>query len=115
MVRVPGSSGDSGFQCESLSEEVKIKPESGIEAPAKEASSQMCEDEGSQDRPSCGRGFKAKKSKEEDRSHNLEENTQTPRAVSSGATSDCAAKHDLQDESPRGILKSFSFISDEPS
>ena len=32
MVHVPGSSGDSGFHRESLSEEVKIKNKSGIEA-----------------------------------------------------------------------------------
>ena len=57
MVRVPGSSGDSGFHRESLSEEVKIKTEPGIEASAKERSSRTCEDERSPDHQSFGRGF----------------------------------------------------------
>ena len=35
MVRLPGYSSNSGFPCESLSEKVKIKIESGIKAPAK--------------------------------------------------------------------------------
>ena len=75
MVRVPGSSGDSGFPRESLSEEVKIKTERGIEVPAAEGSSQTREYEGSPDRQSFGRGFDDKNRKEEDRSHDLEENT----------------------------------------
>uniref|UniRef100_A0AAV1T6M7 Uncharacterized protein n=1 Tax=Peronospora matthiolae TaxID=2874970 RepID=A0AAV1T6M7_9STRA len=32
MVLVPGSSGDSGFHCESLSEEEKVKTEPMMEA-----------------------------------------------------------------------------------
>ena len=61
MVRVPGSSSDSGLYRESLSEAVKIKTEPGIEAPAKKRSSQTREDEGSSDRQSFGRGFDDKK------------------------------------------------------
>ena len=61
MVRVPGSSGDSGFHRESLSEEVKIKTESGIEVLAKEGFSQTRVDDGSLDRQSFGRGFDNKK------------------------------------------------------
>ena len=76
MVRVPGSFGDSGFHRESLSEKVKINTEPGIEAPAAEGMLQTREDEGSPDRRSFGRGFDDKKIKEEDRSHDLEENPQ---------------------------------------
>ena len=54
MVRVPGSSGDPGFHRESLSEEVKIKTEPGIEAPAVKGSPQTREDEGSPDRKVLG-------------------------------------------------------------
>ena len=57
MLRVLGTSGDSVFHRESLSEEVKIKTESGIQAPAKEGSSQTLENEGSPDRQSFGRGL----------------------------------------------------------
>ena len=60
---MPGSSGDSGFHRESLSEEAKIKTEPGIEAPAKKGSAQTREDEGSLDRHSFGRGFDVKKIK----------------------------------------------------
>ena len=38
MVRVPGSSGDSGFHRESLSEDEKVKVEPGIEAYESEGS-----------------------------------------------------------------------------
>ena len=59
-------------------------------------------------------GSDYKKRKEEDRSNELEEKPQFPLMFHSGATADRAAKHDLQDEIPRGIAKRFSFISDEP-
>ena len=45
MVRVPESFGDSGFHLESLSEEVKIKTNPGIDAPVKKSLSQTLEDE----------------------------------------------------------------------
>uniref|UniRef100_A0AAV1V4I3 Uncharacterized protein n=1 Tax=Peronospora matthiolae TaxID=2874970 RepID=A0AAV1V4I3_9STRA len=73
MVHGPGSSGDSGFYREFLSEEVKIKADPEIEATAKERSSQTHEDEGSPDRQSLVRGFDDEKMKEEDRFHDLEE------------------------------------------
>ena len=84
MVRVPGSSGDSGFPRESLSEEVKIKTERGIEAPAAEGSSQTREDEGSPDRQSFVRGFDDRIIEEKDRSHDLEEKPQFPPEAPSG-------------------------------
>ena len=115
MVRVPGSSGDSGFHRESLSEEVKIKTEPGIEASAKERSSRTCEDERSPDHQSFGRGFDDEKIKEEDRLDDLEEKPQLPPEAPSGATADRAAKHDPQDENPRGIPKRFSFVNEEPA
>ena len=115
MVRVPGSSGDLEFHRESLSEQVKIKTEPGIEAPAAEGSLQTREDEGSLDRQSFGRGFYDRKIKEEDPSHDLEENPQLPPEAPSRATADRTVKREPQDESPRGIPKRFSFILDEPS
>ena len=74
MVGEPGSLSDSGFHRGSLSKDVKIKTEPGIEALLKEGLTQTCENEGSTDRQSFGRGFGDKKIKEEDRSHGLEEN-----------------------------------------
>ena len=47
MVRVPGSSGDSGFHCESLDEDVKIKTEPGIKAAEAKGSPQTRETKGS--------------------------------------------------------------------
>ena len=63
MVRVPESFGELGFHRESLSEEVNIKTEPGIEAQAEEGSSQTREDEGSPDLQSFWRGFDDKKPK----------------------------------------------------
>ena len=40
MVRVPGSSGDSGIHRESLSEDVKLKTEPGMEVPKSKESPQ---------------------------------------------------------------------------
>ena len=45
----------------------------------------------------------------------LEEKPQLPPEAPSGATADRAAKHDPQDENPRGIPKRFSFVNEEPS
>ena len=50
------------------------------------------------------------KTTEKDRSHELEESSPE---VPSGAIIDFAAKHDVQDESPREIPKRFSFVLDE--
>ena len=50
------------------------------------------------------------KTTDKDRSHDLEE---SPPEVPSGVIVDFAAKHDVQDESPREIPKRFSFVSDE--
>uniref|UniRef100_A0AAV1UTH5 Uncharacterized protein n=1 Tax=Peronospora matthiolae TaxID=2874970 RepID=A0AAV1UTH5_9STRA len=63
MVRMPRSSGGSGFYRESLSEEAKINAETGIEASEKERSWQTHEDKGSPDRQSFGKGFDDKKKK----------------------------------------------------
>ena len=94
MVRVSGSSGDSGFHRESLGEDVRFITEPGIVASAEERSSQICEDEGTSEQHSLGTGFDDKKTKDEDRSLDLEEKTQPPPEVSSGTTADHAAKHD---------------------
>ena len=90
MVRLPGYSGVSEFHRESLIEEDKIKTEPGIKAPAAEVSSQTCEDEGSLDRQSFGRGFNDKK--KTDRSHEMEEKPQLPHEAPSGSTADRTAK-----------------------
>jgi hypothetical protein len=57
MVRVPGSSGDSGFHCESTEEDdVKIKMEPGIDVPTGgESPSTPLKQEGYTDRLSAGR------------------------------------------------------------
>ena len=47
--------------------------------------------------------------------HDLEEKPQYPSEDSSGTTADHAVNRNLQDESPRGITKRFSFVLDEPS
>ena len=94
MVRVSGSSGDSGFHRESLGEDVRFITEPGIVASAEERSSQSCEDEGSPHQLSFGRGFDEKKTKEEDRSIYPEEKLQPPPEVPSGTTADRPAKQD---------------------
>ena len=72
MVRVPGPSSGSGFHRESRSEKVKIKAETGIEAPAKGELLHTRDNEGSPGRQSLRRDFDDKKIKEEDQSHDLE-------------------------------------------
>ena len=100
MVRVPGSSGDSGFHRESLGEDVRIKIEPGIEESAKEITPRTREDEGSPHQLCFGRGFDEKKTKEEDRSIYPEEKLQPPPEVPSGTTADRSAKHYPLGENP---------------
>ena len=115
MVRVPGSSGDSRFHRESPIEEVKIKTEARIEAPAVKVSPKTRKKEKFTDCQSFGRGFEETKIKEEDRSHDLEENSQLLPVAPLGATANRTVKRSPQDESPKGILKRFSFILEMPS
>ena len=62
-----------------------------------------------------GGALTTEKTKEEDRSYDLEETPQFPPEAPSGATADRTEKREPQDESPGGIAKRFSFILDEPS
>ena len=74
MVRVPGTSGDSGFPRESLGEDVNIIVEHGMEVSAAEGSPLTQENYRSPDRQGTGRGLDDFVIKEEDRSTDLEEN-----------------------------------------
>ena len=99
MVRVPGSSGDSGFHRESTEEEVKIKIEPGIEASAVKGSPQTREEkEGSPRSQSFGRDFDDKKIKEENQAIYLEDKPLLPPQVPFGTLADHAAKRDPLDE-----------------
>uniref|UniRef100_A0AAV1TNQ8 Uncharacterized protein n=1 Tax=Peronospora matthiolae TaxID=2874970 RepID=A0AAV1TNQ8_9STRA len=80
MVRVPGSSGDSGFHRESLSEDEKVKIEPDMEA---------YEEEG-----------RRRRIKEENRAIDLEEKPRHPPEVPSGTTADRAARHNPLGENP---------------
>ncbi|CAI5725006.1 unnamed protein product [Peronospora effusa] len=105
MVRVPGSSGDSGFHRESLREAVKVKIEPGIEASAAKGSPQTCEEKRSPDHQRFGRGADEQKTKEEDRSLDLEEKPLPPPQVLLRTPADRAAKRDPLDKNPSVITE----------
>jgi hypothetical protein len=104
MVRVPGSSGDSGFHREST-EDVKIKAESGLKTSAEDGSPQTSlKEEGSTDRQSFGRSSDDVK-KEEGSAMDLEEKPHPPPQVPSGTPADRDANRDPPDEGPLGKTK----------
>ena len=99
MVRVPGSSGASGFHRESLGEDdVNIKADHGMEVSAAEGSPPTQENYRSPDRQGTGRGPDEFVIKEEDRSTHLEEKPLLPPQVPSGITPDRTAQYDLLDD-----------------
>ena len=108
MVRVSGSSGDSGFHRESLGEDVSIKIEHGIEALKAEGSPHKREFGRSPDHQSFGRDFDDKKIKEEDRAIDLEESPQFPPEVPLGTIAYHVAKRDLLDVDPSVKTDRFS-------
>ena len=63
MVRVTGSSGDSGYHREFLREDATVKIEPGMEVSAEEGSPQTQEKKGSLDHQCFGRGTDEKKPK----------------------------------------------------
>ena len=94
MVRVLGTSGDSEFHRESLSEDVKIKTKPGMEASEAEGSLQTREVKGFLDHQGFGRGPDEAKLKEEDRSHDLEDKPRPLFEVPSGIIADYATKYE---------------------
>jgi hypothetical protein len=114
MVRVPGSSGDSGFHREST-EDVKIKAEPGLKTSAEDGSPQTSlKEEGSTDRQSFGRNSDDVK-KEEGSAMDLEEKPYPPPQVPSGTPADRDANRDPPDESPLGKTKGPSSKTTPPA
>ena len=66
MFRVPGPSGDSGFHRGSLSKDVTIKSQPGMEVSENEGTPQKREVKESPDDQGFGRGFNDEKVKEEE-------------------------------------------------
>ncbi|ETI35351.1 hypothetical protein F443_18298 [Phytophthora nicotianae P1569] len=99
MVRVPGSSGDSGYHRESHEdEEVPIKLESGMEASSEAGSpTTLLNEEGSAELQSAGRSS-ADRNEEEVL---LEEKPQLPPYASSGGTADHDVNRDPPSEEPK--------------
>ena len=100
MVLVPGSSGDSRFHRESLSEDVKIKTEPGMETSKANESLQTHKSERYLVYQSSGRVSSDKKIEEENRSLNLGKSLRLPPEVPSISIADCVTKHDTQSENP---------------
>ncbi|ETP05184.1 hypothetical protein F441_18166, partial [Phytophthora nicotianae CJ01A1] len=99
MVRVPGSSGDSGYHRESHEdEEVPIKLESGMEASSEAGSlTTLLNEEGPAELQSAGRSS-ADRNEEEVL---LEEKPQLPPYASSGGTADHDVNRDPPSEEPK--------------
>ncbi|ETP28108.1 hypothetical protein F442_22608, partial [Phytophthora nicotianae P10297] len=99
MVRVPGSSGDSGYHRESHEDkEVPIKLESGMEASSEAGSpTTLLNEEGSAELKSAGRSS-ADRNEEEVL---LEEKPQLPPYASSGGTADHDVNRDPPSEGPK--------------
>ncbi|KAE8954242.1 hypothetical protein PR001_g32575 [Phytophthora rubi] len=99
MVRVPGSSGDSGFHRESTDqEETKVKAEPEIEASTEgESPSTPLNEAGFADRQSTGRSSDDVK-KEEDSAMDLEEKPRLPPQTPSGVPADRDEHREPPDE-----------------
>ncbi|GMF62218.1 unnamed protein product [Phytophthora fragariaefolia] len=99
MVRVPGSSGDSGFHRESTNqEETKVTEEPEIEASTKgESPSTPLNEAGFADRQSAGRSSDDVK-KEEDSAMDLEEKPRLPPQTPSGVPADRDEHREPPDE-----------------
>ena len=108
MVRVPGTSGDSGFPRESLGEDVNIIVEHGMEVSAAEGSPPTREHERFPDHQGTWRGLDELVIKEEDRSTDLEEIPLLPPQVLLGTNADRTAKYDLLDNTFSGETEILS-------
>ncbi|GMG16074.1 unnamed protein product [Phytophthora fragariaefolia] len=101
MVRVPGSSGDSGLHRESTNQEdTKVKAGPEIEASTEaESSSTPLNEAGFADRHSAGRSSDDVK-KEEDSAMDLEEKPRLPPPTPSGVPADRDERREPPDEGP---------------